>query len=245
MKNKTAIITGISKGLGIAFTKKFQQKGFFVIGISRSKPPTPPDLWIQGDLTKPQERQKIIQQIKNSKRKIHILFNNAGVGAYETWEKLEEQSLRQLFELNFFSIVSLTNACIPLLKQTQGTIINTSSIAGELYVPCMGAYCASKAALTFYSNSLRAELSPKNIHVLNLIVGRINTGFSSRSYGSKQTPDTPGSSGDAQKLADKVYEAYQKQKRSITYPAWYTAAALFAKTFPKFYDRENRKRWKL
>ena len=244
LSKKVVLITGVSKGIGRALAEKFKKEGFFTVGLSRSKPvDLELDLFIKADLVK-DDKEKIIKELIKSTGKIDVLINNAGVGLYESWEKMSEKDLRYLFELNFFSVVSLTKGFIPYLKETKGTIINVSSVAGKIYVPFMGSYCASKFALNAFSDSLRAELKPYNIHVLNLTVGRINTGFSSRSLGSLKPPETPSLSATPEKLADKVFTAYLKKKREITYPYWYSFFILIAKLFPNLYDSINLKKWK-
>ncbi|NPA17373.1 MAG: SDR family NAD(P)-dependent oxidoreductase [Aquificae bacterium] len=174
--------------------------------------------------------------------KIDVLINNAGIGLYESWEEMDMADLRRLFEVNFFSVVLLTKLFLPHLKEKKGSVINVSSVAGKLYVPFMGGYCASKYALNAFSDSLRAELLNDGVHVLNLIVGRINTGFSSRAMGSKKPPDTPfGDSPEG--FADAVYSAYLKRKREITYPRWYRYFIWISRLFAPVYDRIVLKKW--
>jgi short-subunit dehydrogenase len=106
----------------------------------------------------------------------------------------------------------------------------------------MGAYCASKFAMNAFSYSLRAELKEYDINVLNLIVGRINTGFSSRALGSMKPPDTPFG-GNIDKFANIVYKAYEKRKREIVYPYWYKFLIIFGNLFPDLYDKISLKMW--
>ncbi|NPA53993.1 MAG: hypothetical protein GXO21_04925, partial [Aquificae bacterium] len=90
--------------------------------------------------------------------------------------------------------------------------------------------------------SLRGELFSKNINVLNLIVGRINTGFSSRSLGSLKPPETPFG-GSAEKLAEKTYKAYLKRKREIVYPSWYRFFISLYNLFPDLFLKQATKKW--
>jgi len=240
------LITGVSKGLGRAFAEKFRAEGFAVAGVSRSKPNFEIELWLEGDITDPGFRRSLPSALKLQFARLDVLINNAGIGGYETWEQAKEEDVRKLFELNFFAPILLTQELIPLLRENKGTIINVSSVAGRLAVPCMGAYCASKFAIDAFSDSLRVELKPENIHVLNLTVGRINTGFSSRSFGAKKPPGSPGgNSSSPEGLAAKTYRAYTRKHRNITYPAWYAPGIVLMKLFRGIYERENIRRWKL
>ncbi|SNZ02256.1 Short-chain dehydrogenase [Persephonella hydrogeniphila] len=237
---KTAVITGVSKGLGKALSQKFQSEGFKIIGISRNLPEFPLYRFIQADLTDINRLLEIKEELKEER--IDLLINNAGIGIYESWEDMSIEDLKKVFELNFFSVVYLTKLLLPKLRESRGSIINVSSVAGKLYVPYMGGYCASKYALNAFSDSLRAELRKDEIHILNLIVGRINTGFSIRALGSKKPPETPfGSSPE--KFAEAVFKAYKKKKREIVFPGWYRYFILISKLFPSLYDRISYEKW--
>ncbi len=238
---KTALITGISKGLGKALALKFKKEGFKIVGISRTQPDFTIDGYYKTDLTDFSQIEKVSREILKEWN-VDVLINNAGIGIYESWEEMSINDLKKVFDLNFFSVIYLTKLFLPEIKKRKGSIINVSSVAGKLYVPYMGGYCASKYALNAFSDSLRAELIEDDVHVLNLIVGRINTGFSIRALGSKKPPSTPfGSSPE--KFADAVYRAYLKKKREITFPGWYRFFIWFSKAFPSIYDRLSYKKW--
>jgi len=241
---KVTVITGASSGIGAALAAKFKSEGHIVVGVSRSEPSIELDLWCKADLTSKTDRQSVLETVTEKFGRCDVIINNAGVGLYDTWENIGEDALRLEFELNFFAVVDMTKLFLPLLKESKGTVINTSSIAGKLYVPCMGSYCATKSAVYMFSHTLRAEVKSYGVKVLNLIVGRINTGFSSRSYGEMKPPSTPGG-GCPKKLAVKVFKAYLKGKRQITYPLWYEFVVPVVKLLGGVYDNINIKKWKL
>ncbi len=238
---KVAVITGASKGLGKALSDVFKKKGYTVIGISRTHSENA-DMSIQADLSDSKGVEKAVEEINRRTDRIDVLINNAGVGLYESWEEMSMEDLRRLFEINFFSVVNLTKLLLPQIKKSRGSIINVSSVAGKLYVPYMGGYCASKYALNAFSDSLRAELIEDNVHVLNLIVGRINTGFSSRAMGSRKPPETPFGS-TPEKFAEAVFKAYKNRKREIVFPRWYKYFIWLSKLFPGLYDRKAYEKW--
>ncbi len=240
--DKVILITGVSKGLGKALAKKFKEEGFSVCGVSRSIPDFDIDYHIQADLTLKEHIDKVYSLFFKRFNRLDVLINNAGIGLYESWKDAKEEDLRTLCELNFFSYVFMTQKFLDALIETKGSIINVSSVAGKLYVPYMGAYCASKYAINAFSDSLRAELKPYGVHVLNLIVGRINTGFSKRALGSKKPPETPFS-GSPEKFAEVVFKAYKKKKREVTYPFWYKFFIAFGRVFPDVYDYLALKSW--
>lgn len=244
MDKKIVVITGASRGLGKAIALKFMNEGHSVVGFSRNKPDYPLSLWVSGDINEIESRAKLFQECIQTFGKVDILVNNAGRGHYETWEKTVLEDVRELFNINFISMIGVTQLFIPELVKTKGTIINTSSIAGKIPVPCMGLYCATKYAVNAFSDSLRIELKPKGVQVLNLIVGRVNTGFSTHALGHKKPPVTPGS-GKPEMLAEKVYSAYLKGKKEIIYPGWYSFFLAFIRLFPSVYEYANIKKWGL
>lgn len=243
MENKkVVVITGVSKGFGKAFALKFKKESFFVVGISRNKPDFQLDFHITADLTNLSERNSIISKILEKVGKIDVFINNAGVGLYNKIENTDELQLRQLMELNFFTPVALSKQVLPYLKKTNGTLINISSVAAFIHMPFMGAYCASKHALNGFSNTLRAELINSNLHVLNVMPGRINTGFSSRALGTSKPPETPFASSP-EKLANKVYKAYKNKKREIVFPKFYKYVIPIFKATKGLYDKISYKKW--
>jgi short-subunit dehydrogenase len=244
---KVVLITGVSSGLGAAMAAVFKAAGHCVVGISRSFPTVSVDLWLRADITLPADRQRIVDDSLAAYGRIDVLVNNAGIGCYQTWEELREEDLRAAFELNLFAPVLLTQLCLPHLLASGGSVINISSVAGKLYVPCMGPYCASKAALTFFSNTLRAEMSHRGLHVLDMIVGRINTGFSLRSLGGRKPPSSPGGgSATPDDLAKAVYKGWRQRQRTITYPGWNRwIVPLLLGPLNRVFEKENRKRWGL
>ncbi len=239
-----AVITGVSSGLGKAAAVKFMQHGIKVAGVSRSKPDFEPDLWIEADITRAEGREQVLKQTTEKFGRVDLLINNAGKGAYSTWEELSERDLRDIFELNFFALNAMTVMLLPLLKESKGTVMNVSSIAGDLYVPCMGAYCASKSAVTAFSNTIRPEVQRYGIKVIDVAPGRIDTGFSSRSLGNRRPPHTPGG-GSPEAFASALFKAWRKNCRSLIYPGWNRIAVPMLKIFPGIYDRLSIRIWGL
>lgn len=249
MAEKHALITGVSSGLGRALAKCFTAHGFTVTGVCRTDPaPLEIAHWIPADLTTPEGRGKICTEMKKiCAGRLDVLLNNAGCGIYAAWEEMKEEDLRTVLELDFFAPVLLTKSLLPLLKNTHGSLINISSAAARLWLPCMGGYCAAKAALSMFSNSLRPEVEKYGIRVLDVAPGQINTGFSSRSFGTRRPPDSPGSKHHSpEALAETLYAAWKKRLRRITYPRILSPALFLLHTMlPRLYDRISIKLWRL
>lgn len=108
---------------------------------------------------------------------LDVLINNAGYGLFGPLEDLTEQELRSQMEVNFFGLVSVTRAFLPLLRKSQGRIINLSSGMGYLGLPLSSMYAASKFAVEGLSESLYYELKPLGVQICLVEPGQFRTSF--------------------------------------------------------------------
>ena len=111
------------------------------------------------------------------------LVNNAGLVSAGPMEFLPLEEIRRVFEVNLLGQIAVTQAFLPLLRKNQGRIVNMSSISGLIAAPFAGPYTISKFAFESFSDVLRRELSPWNIHVAIIEPGRINTPIWEKSLG--------------------------------------------------------------
>jgi NAD(P)-dependent dehydrogenase (short-subunit alcohol dehydrogenase family) len=109
------------------------------------------------------------------------LVNNAGVAVAGPLEILPLEALRRQFDVNFFAAIEMTQAFLPMLRETRGRIVNISSIGGKLAAPFVGAYASSKFALEAASDALRLELRPFGIAVVLVEPGAVKTPIWQRS----------------------------------------------------------------
>lgn len=241
---KVAVITGASSGLGLAMARLFRQNGFYSIVLCRRKPESEVfDMHIKTDLANSESRADAVSLIRREDR-LDILVNNAGIGAYAKWSEVAEPDFRNLVELDFFVPVLLTGELLPLLRSSKGTVVNISSVAGRIPVPCMGAYSAAKAALMMFSETLRTE--EPDISVLTVYPGQLKTEFRKNASGTREVPDVLPRGGETpEKFAEQVFLAVQKKRRSIVYPFWYKLVLPFVSIFPRFYERNSRKAWNI
>jgi len=93
------------------------------------------------------------------------LINNAGIGIDSPFEFVPLETVKSIMDVNFFGAVGMTQEMLPMIRQSEGRIINIGSLAGELTIPFMGPYCASKFAMGVFTDALRRELRPWNIYV--------------------------------------------------------------------------------
>lgn len=190
LENKTAIITGGTKGIGLAIVNEFLALGAHVIVIARNENElnAAVELWkmqgyevkgISADLTKFDAYNRLMQAIGDIK--IDILVNNVGGNFPKRFIDYEMQEVLSIFNLNLFSVIKFTQSMFGHLKTENGSVvINISSIAGLEDVGTGSMYAICKAALIQLTKSLAAEWAPYNIRVNSVApwfisTARINT----------------------------------------------------------------------
>ena len=120
---------------------------------------------------------------------VDILVNNAGVAIGGTFEAASEEDFEWLFEINFFGVVRMTRAFLPVLrKSAEARIVNLSSVFGIISPPEHSAYSASKFAVRGFSNSLRHELEGSNVGVTVVHPGGVATSISDNARAPKGIP---------------------------------------------------------
>ncbi len=177
MDAKTVLITGASSGIGKIIAEYLFEKGYTVYGTSRN-PTTSTFPLLPLDVTSDTSVEQLMQVLEVQNIKVDVLINNAGVGIGGPLENFTIDEAKAQFETNFFGVVRMVNAFLPLMRaQASGLIINIGSMAGLIGLPFQGHYSASKYALEGYLSALRMEVLPFNIKVFNINPGDFRTGF--------------------------------------------------------------------
>jgi short-subunit dehydrogenase len=170
IKDKVVLLTGASSGIGRATALLLAGQGARLSLVARrnEKLKEVADeieakggqaLAIKADVTKSDEVKKAVDETLREFKGIDILINNAGGGAAIPVQELTEAEVRGLWELNFMGTFYFIKALLPyFLEKKSGHIINVATSAALRPLPLYGAYCASKAAVIAFSESLRSEL---------------------------------------------------------------------------------------
>lgn len=183
---KRWFVTGVSTGFGRELARSVIASGDRVLGTVR-KATQIDELAAEGidaiimDVNDQAAVDAAVDEVKARLGGIDILVNNAGFGMLGAIEALSLNEVRTVMETNFFGAVRVTQAFIPMLRQKGGTIVQISSMAGQIGFAGTGAYCASKFALEGMSDSLAEELAPFGVRVLIVEPGAFRTDFSGRS----------------------------------------------------------------
>lgn len=191
---KKVLITGTSRGIGLALAKKFLEEGWFVIGTSTSgKCPINHKNFdcFTLDLVKKASISNFVKAVQQKYSPIDALVNNAGVALDLDGKKLDLGLLRKTLEVNLFGLVDLTEQLIPNIV-SGGRIVNLSSMMGSLSKFGGGdspAYRISKTALNMYTRTLADRLKDKKITVSSVHPGWVRTDMGGSN--APKLPDIP------------------------------------------------------
>jgi NAD(P)-dependent dehydrogenase (short-subunit alcohol dehydrogenase family) len=190
LKNKTAIVTGGTKGIGRGIAEALIREGLQVCISARHQDEIDEAVKQLNDLGEGRAIGQICDVRDDDQAKalvaftvkefggLDILINNAGIGIFETVEQTSPEDFRAVVETNLFGVFYFCHAAIPEMKRRGGGyIINISSLAGANPHPRMAAYNASKFGLNGFSEALMQEVRHDNIKVSYIMPGSVNTAF--------------------------------------------------------------------
>ncbi|SDE71499.1 SDR family oxidoreductase [Ruegeria marina] len=186
---KTILITGASSGIGKATALRFQSDGWNVIATMRD-PAAGSDLAALDnvhvtrlDVTDTGAITAAVAEGIARFGRIDVLLNNAGYGAYGALEAFSTERIRRQFDTNVIGLLETTKAVLPHMRANRsGTIVNISSIGGQITFPLGTLYHGTKFAVEGLSEALHYELEPLGIRVRIVEPGMIKTDFGGRSF---------------------------------------------------------------
>ena len=196
---KHVLVTGASGGLGSAIVRDIAAMGGHMVVTSRSMkalnelistlPEGTRAVPLTADLSRPGDAETLARKAIEALGHIDVLFNNAGIGYFALMEETSEESIRHLFELNTFSPLILIKALMPRMKSRGGgRIINIVSAAGRVPIPTVGVYGGSKSALAVMANTMRLELAPAGVDIINIYPGTVATSFEENALREEARP---------------------------------------------------------
>lgn len=244
LTNRTILITGGSAGIGLAFARKFLELGNQVIVTGRRqstleqlKASYPKLHTIQSDVADSSQIISLARRVKTDYPKLDVLMNNAGIMLHRnlTVPAADIDGLMTEVDTNLGGVIGMTSAFIDILTANKGTVINVSS--GLAFVPLSSApiYCATKAAVHSYTQSLRFQLEESGVEVIELMPPGIKTAL---------TADLPEEGGvkliTTDELIKQTFAAFRAGKLEIR-PGQANLLALMRRLAPGFI---NRQLWK-
>lgn len=231
LKGQTILITGASSGIGEQIAKQVAAKEATVILTGRhygrlsavkeacEQACGHKAYMYQLDLADIDQVDKVLSTILEQHR-VDVLMNNAGYGMTELFVENKYQDIEKLFQVNVLSLMYVTQrVAIQMLDHGGGHLFHTASMAGKVATPKTAVYSATKAAVIAFSNALRVELAPYNIHVTTINPGPVDTRFFERIGSGKQYLErVERFMLSSEEVASKVVASIGHAKREITVP---------------------------
>lgn len=222
-KRKSFLITGATSGVGYALAKRLLTGKHDVWVTGRA----PDVLWelqnegahaVPADISKKEDIDSLMAQIGSP----DVVIFSAGVGKFEFAHEASDEGMHNTMDVNVIAPMQLTQRLLPeMMKRQSGHLIYLGSQAGKVATPKASVYAASKHALNGYTNALRMEVAPYDIHVTTINPGPIDTPF-------LELADTTGNYRISlrkhllaiEKVVDAIMQAIEKPVREVNLP-WY------------------------
>ena len=186
-REELVVVTGASTGIGAATARELARRGFHVLaGVRRDVDaealradgiePLILDITVESDVV------AIADRIAADplRRPVRALINNAGIQLNAPVETLPIAEWRRMFDVNLFGHVAMTQALLPALLRSSGTVVNISSVGGKVAMATYGPYAGSKFALEAVSDVLRREVAEFGIKVVVVEPGAVQTVIAER-----------------------------------------------------------------
>ncbi len=226
MKNKIALITGASSGIGRATAIKFAAEGASVVAVARSADKlvkVAKEIQAQGgtcktiaaDVTKETDIEHVVRETVQAFGGIDVLVNAAGIIANGTIENTKLQDWDYMFNVNARAPFYLMQCAMPYLIERKGNVVNVSSVTGIRAFPGVLAYCSSKAALDQMTHCIALEVASKGVRINAVNPGVTVTmlhrtgGMDDAQYAAflerSKTTHPLGRVGNAEEVADLIF----------------------------------------
>ena len=236
--DKVVVITGGSRGLGLALARRFAQENAKLAILARDheellrakidldKYVSTVTTWVC-DVKNEADVRSTIEEVATVLGGIDLLINNAGEIVVGPLEAMEREDFQNALEIHFWAPFYVTFASLPYLSKSRfGQIVNIASFGGKVAVPHLAPYCVSKFALVGLSDALRAELSSKNISVTTVAPGLLRTGSHKNAFFKGQHrkefawfslgASSPFVSMDADRAACQILDAVRNRRPELT-----------------------------
>ncbi len=190
--NKVVLVTGSSSGIGEGIATLFAKNGYKVVLNCKSSVESmetlknklleinPDILAFQCDVSVYSEAEKMFSSIKESFGEVDILVNNAGVSEFGLFTDVKPENLNNTISTNLNSCMNCTHLALPnMIRNQSGTVINISSIWGNVGASCEVLYSTSKSAINGFTKSIAKEVAPSNVLINSIACGLIDTRMNS------------------------------------------------------------------
>lgn len=250
VQGKIAVVTGASSGIGRRVAIDLVRSGARVVFVARNKQrlddavnearrqadieerksksgaAVGTAVAIPADVTDPVQVAALKEAIGARFGLLNLLVNCAGVAYFGLFEGMSPEQFDAVMKTNVYGVYNVTRALIPLLKVSQGMILNISSGLGARALPLLTVYSATKSAVNALSEGLRLELQPYGVKVLNFSPPEVDTGFDAHTLREIDGPapdslTVQGAAGRRKKaslaaVSHRILEAVRREEREVT-----------------------------
>ncbi|MBL8880198.1 MAG: SDR family oxidoreductase [Phycisphaerales bacterium] len=220
MASKTCVITGASRGIGLATAVRFARSGYNVVGVARTEaaldqarkkiePLGAKWLGVAADLSEPNSAKSCVEATVRHFGGIDVLVNNAGIAPLAKITDMNDRSYSECVELNCGSVFRMTRASWDVLAAARGTIVNVSSVASTDPFPGFAVYGACKAWVNVFTKACAEEGRPLGIRVVGVAPGAVETEMLRQHFPAFPTEQTLGADDVAAMVEAVTHDAFQ------------------------------------
>ena len=254
-----ALVTGGSAGLGVTIATALAQHGYHVVIIGRNasrlkaaassisdESKHPIDHHV-ADATSASDMERVITQILSDHGRLDAIINCVGQSDRGTIEHLTVDRLRELIDQNIIATLVSSQAALPALEESHGSIVNIGSLASKVSPRYLGGYAIAKHGLAALTGQMRLELQPRGIHVALLSPGPIARTDAGTRYDDRLTAEMPEEAKrpgggtrvkglDPQRVAIAVVQCLEKRKPDVLLPRYLRILIAVGHAFPRLGD---------
>ncbi|MGC9106098.1 MAG: SDR family NAD(P)-dependent oxidoreductase [Thermoprotei archaeon] len=229
MTRPVAIVTGSSKGIGLATVRLLKEKGYATVGVSRSGEGEA-DVELKADVSSKEDVRRVIDYVVSKYGRLDVVVNNAGFGVYGyIWETPLEEEEYEVKTL-FLGVLYFTKFALPvMIKQGRGSIVNVASQAAYVSMPTLLVYSSMKAAVAHFTNGLWASLKGTGVRVSGVYPGPVRTSFTSHPSFKGTEPKFNSLAVEPERVAKAIWKAIRTGKREIYVPSRLVVEPYFLK----------------
>jgi short-subunit dehydrogenase len=250
-KNKVALVTGGSDGIGKALVELLLHSGAKVSTCGRSREKFKqleenysgyPLLIETADVSREEDCKRLVDATVAAFGTIDLLINNAGISMRALVLDTELDTIRKVMDINFWGTVYCTKHALPYIIRQKGVVTGISSIAGYRGLPGRSGYSASKFAVQGWLEALRTEMLPAGVHVMWVCPGFTtsnirNVALNSEAKPQGETPMDEGAMMPASECALHILKAVEKRKRTLVLTFTGKRTVFMQKFFPALADK--------
>ena len=226
--NKLALVTGASGGIGETFARFLAAEKYDLLLVARGgdkltalakELSAKHGIQAHGfsaDLSKPESVAAVETRLKELKRPLDLLVNNAGFATYGEYKDLDPVREQQMIQVNIATLAALTRSVLPdMVKRRQGKVLNVASTGAFMPGPLMAVYYATKAFVLSFSEAVNEELKGTGVSITALCPGPTASGFQSRAGMEKSSLVKGKNLMDSETVVKAGYRALMKEKAFV------------------------------